>query len=93
MVEYDIYQQHTPAATTHCSQLIPAHPPLRRHRHRPFSLADTRLSAAWFCVYSCVLLPWTLTYWIGGPGLLGEQTYRDLDVTSLDLAGAGFGGG
>jgi hypothetical protein len=52
--------------------------------------ADVRRSALWFVVYSCLLLPWTLTYWIGGAGLLGQRAFDDLDVTRLDLAGAGF---
>jgi hypothetical protein len=32
-----------------------------------------------------------LTYWIGGPQLLGQTTFDKMDVTKLDLAGAGFG--
>lgn len=53
--------------------------------------ADARRSAAWFAVYTLLLLPWMLTYWIGGPQLLGQTTFDKMDVTKLDLAGAGFG--
>lgn len=64
--------------------------------HLPTTLrcpADTRRSALWFAVYTCVLMPWMLAYWIGGPKLLGQGLYDALDVSNLDLAAAGLSAG
>jgi hypothetical protein len=46
-----------------------------------------------FVVYTCLLLPWMLVYWIGGPDVIGQDMYDKLDVTRLDLAGAGLASG
>ena len=42
-----------------------------RPSHRPAARplpADTRLSFLWFCVYTCIFLPWMLVYLLGERG-------------------------
>ena len=43
-----------------------------------------RRSAALFAVW-LLALAWPLTYWIGGPALLGQATYDALNVANLDV--------
>mmetsp|Transcript_13759 Transcript_13759/g.35348 ORF Transcript_13759/g.35348 Transcript_13759/m.35348 type:complete len:110 (+) Transcript_13759:403-732(+) len=49
----------------------------------------TRRSAAGFSVMTVALLAWMLTYYIGGPSLLGDLWYK-LDVTGVPLAEYGL---
>ena len=58
-----------------------------------FIFVDIRRSAVGLTIYTCLLLPWMLTYWIGGAKLLGQSVYDKLDVTQLDLASAGLASG
>ena len=51
---------------------------------------DTRYSAACFAAALAVLLPWMLAFIVGGPALVGAETYRKLDVAGLDLAAMGI---
>jgi hypothetical protein len=37
-----------------------------------------------------VLLSWMLAFIVGGPALIGAETYRKLDVAGLDLASIGI---
>ncbi|KAG7672400.1 hypothetical protein Ndes2526B_g09088 [Nannochloris sp. 'desiccata'] len=53
----------------------------------------TRKSAVMTAVYTCLLLPWMLVYWIGGPAVLGQEMYDKLDVTKLNLRSAGLASG
>lgn len=62
------------------------------HGTDPVVKQYTRKSALWFVVYTALLLPWTLTYLIGGASVLGTKTYKDLDIMNVDLASAGIGG-
>ena len=43
-----------------------------------------RRSAALFALW-LLALAWPLTYWIGGPALLGQATYDALNVANLDV--------
>lgn len=46
--------------------------------------AHARRSAALFALW-LLALAWPLTYWIGGPALLGQATYDALNVANLDV--------
>lgn len=51
--------------------------------------ADTRWSALGFCLVSTILLPWMLTYSIGGDAVFGKQLFHSLDASRLRLADYG----
>ncbi|CAL5219105.1 g878 [Coccomyxa viridis] len=49
-----------------------------------------RGSAIGFVVASAIVLPWTLTFMIGGPGVVGQRVFDKMNLAGVDLSALGL---
>ncbi|CAK0746544.1 hypothetical protein CVIRNUC_001700 [Coccomyxa viridis] len=49
-----------------------------------------RSSALGFLAASAIVLPWTLTFAIGGPAVVGQRVFDKMNLAGLDLSALGL---
>lgn len=64
-------------------------PHLQRHGD-PVVRKYAQRSAVGFLIVSAILLPWTLTFSIGGPSVVGQDVFQRWNVAGLDLQSWGL---